>query len=72
LENGVTHNASLSIKVLYCQQDCGANSNLHKLPNFGQIKKKIKATNDDGRHKVISDNLKIDNGHLKKGRIQVA
>jgi hypothetical protein len=39
---------------------------------LGKSKIKIKAPNYDGRNKVISDNLKIDNGHLKKGRIQVA
>ena len=31
-----------------------------------------KAPNYDSRNKVISDNLKIDNGLLKKGRIQIA
>jgi hypothetical protein len=35
-------------------------------PILGKSKRKIKAPND-GRYKVISDNLKIDNGHLKKG-----
>lgn len=38
-------------------------------PILGKTKRKIKAPNDDGRNKVISDILKIDNGHLKKGGI---
>jgi hypothetical protein len=36
------------------------------LGKLGKSKRKIKAPNYDGRNKVISDNLKIDNGHLKK------
>ena len=41
-------------------------------PILGKSKRKIKVPNYDSRNKVISDNLKIDNGHLKKGRIQIA
>jgi len=41
-------------------------------PILGKSKRKIKAPNYDSRNEVISDNLKIDNGHLKKGRIQIA
>ena len=33
---------------------------------LGKTKEKIKAPNYDGSNKVISDNLKTDNGHLKK------
>gem|GEM_PF-5167228 len=75
MENSVTHKASSSTKFLYCQQYCLAISNLHisiNYPILGKSKRKIKAPNYDGRNKVIYDNLKIDNGHLKKSRLQVA